>query len=126
TLGGGKVTATVGARLAGFSISQFLFNVHGDNVTLNYRQDFRSTVTADLELRGNPKIQFIRGNVQVHRTEYTKDIELADLINQRPQPSIEEGGEFKFAETAVFDKLLVEGGNALIMRNNLCNDDSTL
>ncbi|PYS63427.1 MAG: hypothetical protein DMF74_10090 [Acidobacteria bacterium] len=88
-------------------------------MTLDYPQDFRSTVTADLELRGNPKIQFIRGNVQVHRTEYTKVIELADLINQRPQPSIEEGGEFKFAETAVFDKLRVEGRNALIMRNNL-------
>ena len=119
TLGGGKVTATGGAQLAGFSVSQFLFNIHGDNVTLDYPQDFRSTVTADLELRGNPKIQFIRGNVQVRRTEYTKDIELADLINQRPQPSIEEGGEFKFAETAVFDKLRVEGRNALIMRNNL-------
>ena len=52
-------------------------------------------------------------------TEYTKDIELADLINQRPQASIEEGGEFKFAETAVFDKLRVEGRNALVMRNNL-------
>ncbi|PYS62459.1 MAG: hypothetical protein DMF76_08920, partial [Acidobacteria bacterium] len=119
TLGGGKVTATGGAQLAGFSVSQFLFNIHGDKVTLNYPQDFRSTVTADLELRGNPKIQFIRGNVQVHRTEYTKDIELADLINQRPQASIEEGGEFKFAETAVFDKLRVEGRNALVMRNNL-------
>src|SRR5205814_2865525 len=119
TLGGGKITASGGAQLSGLSVSQFLFNLHGDKVTLDYPQDFRSTVTADLELRGNPKIQFVRGNVQVHRTEYTKDIELADLINQRPQPSIEEGGEFKLAETAVFDKLRVEGRNALIMRNNL-------
>jgi len=119
TLGGGKVTASGGAQLDGFSVSQFLFNIHGDKVTLSYPEGFRSTVTTDIELRGNPKIQFIRGNVQVHRTEYTKDIELADLINQRPQTLIEEGGEFKFAETAVFDKLRVEGRNALIMRNNL-------
>ena len=78
-------------------------------------------MTADLELRGNQTTQFIRGNVDVHRTEYTKDIRLEEIINTRPAPSIEEGGEFKFAETAVFDKLRVEGRNALIMRNNLGN-----
>ncbi|MEK6335499.1 MAG: translocation/assembly module TamB domain-containing protein [Acidobacteriota bacterium] len=119
TLGGGKVTATGGAQLSGFSISQFLLNVRGQNVTLSYPQDFRSTVDADLELRGNQQIQFIRGNVQVRRTEYIKDIDLAQLINQRPQTSIEEGGEFKFAQTAVFDKLRVEGRNALVVHNNL-------
>jgi translocation and assembly module TamB len=119
TLGGGRVTATGGAQLSGFSISQFLFNIHGEKVTLSYPQDFRSTVTADLELRGNQQIQFIRGNVQVHRSEYTKDILIDQLLNQRPQTSIEEGGEFKFAQTAVFDKLRVEGRNALIVRNNL-------
>lgn len=119
TLGGGKVTATGGAQLSGFSISQFLFNIHGEKVTLSYPQDFRSTVDADLELRGNQQIQFIRGNVQVRRTEYTKDIDLAELLNRRPQTSIEEGGEFQFAKTAVFDKLRVEGRNALVVRNNL-------
>ena len=119
TLGGGKFTASGGAQLSGFTVSQFLFNVYGTNMTLNYPQDFRSTVDANLELRGNQEIQFIRGDVHVRRTEYTKDIDLAELINQRPQTSIEEGGEFTFAQTAVFDKLRVEGRNALIMRNNL-------
>ena len=51
-----------------------------------------------IRLRGNQQIQFVRGNVQVQRTEYIKDINLAELINQRPQTSIEEGGEFKFAQ----------------------------
>src|SRR5437867_4962823 len=119
TLGGGQVTVTGGAQLSGLSVSQFLFNARGDNVTLNYPEDFRSTVDADLEVRGNPTIQFIRGNVHVRRTEYTKDVDLAELINQRPRPSIEEGGEFKFTQTAVFDKVRVEGRNALVMHNNL-------
>jgi translocation and assembly module TamB len=120
-LGGGQVRASGGALLEGFSLSRFLFNVNGQNVTVDYPQDFRSTVTADLELRGDKKDQFISGTVNVHRTEYTKDIELADLINRRPAPSIEEGGEFQFSQTANFDKLRVEGRNALIMRNNLGN-----
>ena len=119
TLGGGKFTASGGAQLSGFNISQFLFNVNGTNMTLNYPQDFRSTVDANLELRGNQEIQFIRGDVHVRRTEYTKDIDLAELINQRPQTSIEEGGEFTFVKSAYFDKLRVEGRNSLVMHNNL-------
>lgn len=118
-LGGGTVQASGGALLDGFTLSRFLFNVHGNNVTVDYPQDFRSTITTDLELRGDKKSQFISGTVNVHRTEYTKDIELTDLINRRPSPSIEEDGEFRYAQTANFDKLRVEGRNALIMRNNL-------
>jgi translocation and assembly module TamB len=124
TIGGGQISATGGAQLSGLSISQFLLNVRGDKITLDYPADFRSTVNLNLELRGSLETQgrqFIRGNVEVIRTEYTKDINLAELINQRGPGSIEEGSEFKFAETANFDKLRVEGRNALIMRNNLGN-----
>jgi len=124
TIGGGQISATGGAQLSGLSISQFLLNVRGDKITLDYPADFRSTVNLNLELRGSLAAQgrqFVRGNVEVIRTEYTKDINLAELINQRGPGSIEEGSEFKFAETANFDKLRVEGRNALIMRNNLGN-----
>lgn len=119
TLGGGKVTASGGAVIAGPARGRFILNVHGANVTLNYPQDFRSTVDANLDLSGDLHSQFITGNVYVRRTEYTKDIKLEELVNRRPQPSIEEGGQFKFAETANFDKLYVEGRNALVMHNNL-------
>jgi len=121
SLGGGHFDVTGGAQLDGFSVSQFLFNVNGTSMTLSYPQDFRSTVDANLEVRGTPKVQFIRGDVRVRRSEYTKDIDIAELINQKPAPSIEEGSEFTFAETANFDKLRVEGRNALVMRNNLGN-----
>jgi translocation and assembly module TamB len=119
TLGGGKVTASGGAILAGESRGRFAINLRGENVTLNYPKDFRSTVTADLTLNGDLKNQFITGYVNVKRTEYTKDILLEELIDQRPETTIEEGSQFSFAETAVLDKLRVEGRNALIMRNNL-------
>jgi autotransporter translocation and assembly factor TamB len=109
TLGLGKVTASGGMLLTGSSRGRFAINVRGDNVTLNYPKDFRSTVTADLSLNGDLKNQFISGYVNVKRTEYTKDVELADLINQRPETTIEEGGQFSFAETAVLDKVRVEG-----------------
>jgi translocation and assembly module TamB len=119
TLGLGKVTASGGMLLTGSARGRFAINVRGDNVTLNYPKDFRSTVTADLSLNGDLKNQFISGYVNVKRTEYTKDVELADLINQRPETTIEEGSQFSFAETAVLDKVRVEGRNALVMHNNL-------
>ncbi len=119
TIGGGKFSVTGGAQLDGFKLAQFLFNINGTSLTLNYPQDFSSTVDANLEVRGTPEVQFIGGSVRVRRAEYTKDIELAELINQRPTPTIEEGSEFKFSQTANFDKLRVEGRNALIMRNNV-------
>ncbi len=119
TLGGGKVTASGGMLLTGSARGRFAINVRGDNVTLNYPKDFHSTVTADLSLNGDMKNQFITGYVNVKRTEYTKDVELADLINQRPETTIEEGGPFSFAETAMLDKVRVEGRNALVMHNNL-------
>jgi len=119
TLGGGKVTASGGAVIAGPARGRFILNVRGANVTLNYPQDFRSTVDANLDLSGDLKSQFITGNVYVRRAEYTRDIALDQLINRRPQPSIEEGGQFKFAQTTNLDKLYVEGRNALVMHNNL-------
>lgn len=119
TLGGGKVTASGGALLTGSARGRFVINLHGDNVTLNYPKDFRSTVTADINLSGDLKNQFISGYVNVKRTEYTKDIELADLINRRPEQTLEEGGQFSLAQTAVLTNLRVEGRNALVMHNNL-------
>ena len=120
-MGGGRVTVSGGALLAGSARGRFALNARGENVTLNYPKDFRSTVTADLSLNGDMTSQFITGYVNVKRTEYTKDIDLADLIDQRPETTIEEGGQFSFAETAVLSGVRVEGRNALIMRNNLGN-----
>lgn len=121
TLGGGKVTATGGARIDHFKLTRFVLNIHGDNVTLNYPLNFRSTVDADLSVSGTPQQPILTGDVSVRRTEYTKDLELAELINNRPDPSIEEGGEFSLADAAILQDLRVEGRNALFVHNNLAN-----
>ncbi len=83
TLGGGHVSATGGALLDGFTVSRFLFNVHGEDVTVPFPENFRTTADIDLEIRGSAREQLVGGVVNVRRTEYTEDIELADLINFR-------------------------------------------
>jgi len=120
TLGGGRVSATGGALLEGFTVSAFRVDLHGTNVTVPFPTDFRSTLDAEVEIRGSSREQLISGVVNLRRTEYTKDIELADLINTRRE-SIEEGTEIELVRTAVFANLRVEGRNALVVRNNLAD-----
>lgn len=120
TLGSGRLTISGGALLNGLSVERFLFDLHGDNVTAPFPEDFSSTLDADLEIKGDAREQLISGVVNLIRAEYTRDIELADLINRR-QESIEEGGEIALVRTARFADLRVEGRNALVVRNNLAD-----
>jgi translocation and assembly module TamB len=121
TIGGGRVSATGGALLEGFTVSAFRINLRGDNVTVPFPQDFRSTLDADVEIRGSSREQVISGLVNLRRAEYTQDIELADLINTRRGESIEEGPDIELTRTALFGGLRVEGRNALVVRNNLAD-----
>ena len=120
TIGGGRVSATGGALLEGFTVSAFRIAVHGANVTVPFPEDVRSTLDADVEIRGSSREQLIGGVVNLRRAEYTKDIEIADLINTRRE-SIEEGSEIELTRTALFTALRVEGRNALVVRNNLAD-----
>lgn len=121
TIGGGRVTATGGALVEGFTVSAFRINLHGDDVTVPFPPDFRSTLDADVEIRGSSREQVISGIVNLRRTEYTEDIELANIINSRRGESIEEGAEIELTRTALFAALRVEGRNALVVRNNLAD-----
>jgi translocation and assembly module TamB len=64
-------------------------------------------------------VTIISGNINLRRAEYTEDIEIADLINQRREALIEQGGEFELAATAQFENLRIEGRDALVVKNNL-------
>lgn len=121
TMGGGRVSVSGGARLEGFALAEFLVNVRGENVTVPFPENFRSTVDTDLEIKGSAREQLVGGVVTLRRAEYTEDIELADLINFRREESIEEGGELEFTGAALFNDLRMEGRNALVVRNNLAD-----
>ena len=63
TIGGGRISATGGALLEGFTVSAFRINVRGDDVTVPFPPDFRSTLDADVEIRGSSREQLIGGVV---------------------------------------------------------------
>lgn len=120
TLGGGRVSASGGVLLSGFTLAGFRLAVHGEDVIVPYPQDFRTTADADLEINGTTEAQIISGTVNLRRSEYTQDIELADLINRRREASLTEGTESTLAATTQLD-LRVEGRDALVVRNNLAD-----
>jgi translocation and assembly module TamB len=122
-LGGGRVNVTGGALLDGFTPTQFRFSVRGDQITVPFPEDFRSTADADLVVQGDLRTQqIISGTVNLRRAEYTRDIEIADLIDRRREASITEGvgGEGGFGSNVRLD-LRVEGRDALVVRNNLAD-----
>ncbi|MBA3804201.1 MAG: translocation/assembly module TamB domain-containing protein, partial [Acidobacteria bacterium] len=120
TLGGGRVTASGGALLEGFTLAKFRLSVRGDDVTVPYPQGFRTTADADLDISGSTREQIVTGTVNLRRAEYTEDIELATLINSRREASLTEGGGAGFAASTQLD-LRVEGRDALVVNNNLAD-----
>jgi len=119
TLGGGRIIASGGALLEGFTLSRFRFVVHGDDVIVPFPEDFRSTADADLVISGSKREQLISGTVNLRRAEYTKNIELADLLNRRHEVIVSQT-ESPLVETVQLD-LAVEGRDALVVRNNLAD-----
>ena len=124
-LGGGRIEVTGGALLAGFRLAQFSLAVRGSNVTVPFPEDFRTTADANLQIVGRPDQQVrIGGDVTVRRAEYTEDIDLADLIDQRVEASLTEGGggdEGGLLTGNVTLALSIQGRDALVVRNNLAD-----
>jgi translocation and assembly module TamB len=128
TLGGGRINITGGGLLAGFTPTDFRFNVRAENVTVPLPQDIRATADANLVLQGRAQAQLLSlsGLVNLRRAEYTEDIELADFINRRREATISEGGGGGdgggggFGANLRLD-LRVEGRDALVVRNNLAD-----
>jgi translocation and assembly module TamB len=120
-LGGGRISATGGALINGFTLSRFLFNIHGVDVSAPFPEHFLTTANIDLEIKGTSREQLVSGVVHIRRAEYTQDIELADLINFRREESIEEGSEIELTSGTLYSGLRIEGRNALVVRNNLAD-----
>ncbi|OLE51375.1 MAG: hypothetical protein AUG51_23015 [Acidobacteria bacterium 13_1_20CM_3_53_8] len=118
-LGGGRIVAAGGVLLEDFSNIRFRFTVRGDDVIVPFPEDFRSTADADLVISGTTRQQLISGTVNLRRAEYTKQIELADLLNRRHEVIVSQT-ESPLVETTQLD-LSVEGRDALVVRNNLAD-----
>ncbi|MEO7658479.1 MAG: translocation/assembly module TamB domain-containing protein, partial [Pyrinomonadaceae bacterium] len=135
-LGGGKFIASGGGilggdagpstgALGGLALQAFRFSLDGSNVTVPLPKDFITTGDARLEISGNrlnpssPLRMRIGGRVLARRSVYSKDIDLANLVGGRRDPVLTGGGSSFSAPQ--FDNLVIEGRDALIVKNNIAD-----
>jgi hypothetical protein len=74
-LGGGAVTFGGRIGLNGFRLGSIDLTARGDQMHLRYPENFRSTIDADLTLRGDPLLLVLGGTVTVRDGLYSKRIE---------------------------------------------------
>jgi translocation and assembly module TamB len=129
-LGGGRVSITGGAQIGdNLQLQAFRFGLNGSNITVPLPKDFITTGDAEVEINGRrigeELTTRISGRINARRTLYTEDIDLADIVGGRPEGSIEQGGGSSLFGKAQLD-LLIEGRDALVVRNNLADLTASL
>ena len=95
-LGGGAVKFGGRIGLNGFRLGSIDVTATGEQMHLRYPEDFRSTVDADLTLRGDPSLLVLGGNVVIRDGVYSKrlepNVDLFSLVagggSSLPAPSI--------------------------------------
>jgi translocation and assembly module TamB len=124
-LGGGRFVASGGAVLGeGLRVDSFRFDLNGTNITVPLPEDFISTGDARLEISGKREraglSTFISGSILARRSVYTEDIDLSRVLGARREGNLSGGGGQSSILAPRFD-LLIEGRDALIVRNNIAD-----
>jgi translocation and assembly module TamB len=124
-LGGGKFTASGGGIIEGLTLKSFRFSLNGNNVTVPLPKDFVTTGDAQLDISGirrgpSDNLQLtVSGRVFARRSIYSKDIDLASIVGSRRDAILTGGGSSSISAPR-FD-LIIEGRDALIVRNNVAD-----
>lgn len=118
---GGRVNVDGGVLFAGLEPSRWRFGIDARQVRLNYPEDVRSIIDGNLTLQGNQQLQVLSGVVDVRRAEYTRDVELADLLNIDQQPVANGFGDGGGPASPIRLDLRIEARDSLIIRNNLAD-----
>ena len=129
-LGGGKFTATGGAMLNdSLQLQAFRFVLGGNNVTVPLPKDFLTTGNAEIEINGRREVGVlttrIGGRIDAKRSLYSRNIDLADVVSGRREGSISQSDSNSSLGDVKLD-LIVEGRNALVVRNNIADLTASL
>lgn len=126
-MGGGNVSLTGGILLERFSPSRFRFDLRGNNVTVPFPKNFRTTANGQIEINGSRNREqliatIISGRLNVIRSEYRQNIDVADLINQRVEGSLTEGvsSTSSLVGPTQID-LYLDGRDSLVVNNNIAD-----
>ena len=124
SLGGGTVVASGGILLDNLQVQSYRLDVRGNDVTARLPRDFRTTGDAQIQISGRRSngqfLSIISGDIYASRAEYTRDLDLADIVSTRQTGSISTGTGEPSLGTPQLD-LRITGRDALIVRNNIAD-----
>ena len=126
TPGGGTISISGGAALAGLAPSQWRLEARADQMGAEYPKDTQTVVDAQVTLEGNRKLQVLSGTAQVRRASYTRDITIEELITTGGpfQPDFLEagpGGAGGPGGLPTVVDLHITADNTLSVKNNLAD-----
>ena len=126
TPGGGTISISGGAALAGLAPAQWRLEARADQMGVEYPKDTQTVVDAQVTLEGNRKLQVLSGNAQVRRASYTRDITIEELITTGGpfQPDFLEagpGGAGGPSGLPTVVDLHITADNTLSVKNNLAD-----
>lgn len=129
-LGGGKFTASGGVFLGDkLNLEAFRMTLRGSDVTLPLPKNFSTSGDAEIEINGrrigDQLSSVISGRINAKRSLYSRDIDIADVIGGRREGSITQSDSNSSLGDIRLD-LLVEGRDALVVRNNLADLTASL
>lgn len=129
-LGSGRFVASGGVFLGDkLTLEAYRVALRGFDVTLPLPKNFSTTGDASIEVNGRriggQVSSVVSGRITAKRSLYTKDIDLADVVGGRREGSISQTDSDSSLGDVRLD-LLVEGRDALIVRNNLADLTASL
>lgn len=116
---GGDLALSGGLILRNLKADRWRLVMKAEGVQITYPAGFRSLLDGDLVLQGNRQVQVLSGTVDIRRSEYHENVDLAQLIlaskNTLPMPR---GIEIKPPMTL---DVRVQGLDTVVVRNNLAD-----
>jgi hypothetical protein len=79
-MGGGTLSASGNAQLAGLTLGDFSSRVNFENVTVRYPEGLISTLSGDLYYDGNAFEQSLNGEVSIKKARYDKRLEWKSML----------------------------------------------
>lgn len=121
---GGRVRLDGGVLFAGLQPSRWRFGINAEQVRLTYPEDIHSVIDGDLSLQGNRQLQLLSGTVNLRRAEFTRDIDINDILNlqqEQQRGSFDTAGGGAAPGSPIRLDLRIEARDSLIIRNNLAD-----
>ena len=119
---GGRVVVDGGVLFEGLKPARWRFGIDARQVRMTYPQDVRSILDGDLTLQGNRQLQVLSGTVNLRRAEFTRDIDINDMLaldSKTSRASIPTGSSA--ARSPIRLDLNVEARDSILIRNNLAD-----